>query len=131
MVHVTRGKLGAIAIPRIPLQEQRAIAEFLDRETAKIDTLVAKKRTLIERLKEKRTALISRTVTRGLRPDAACQAGLDPHPKLKPSGVEWLGEVPAHWEVKPLNTVCVSLKVLGSWHRILLTTAFRYCASRA
>lgn len=83
--------------------EQRAIADFLDRETAKIDTLMAKKRTLIERLKEKRTALISRTVTRGLPPDAARAAGLDPHPKLKPSGIDWLGDVPAHWEVKALK----------------------------
>ena len=58
---------------------------------------------MIERLKEKRTALISRTVTRGLPPDAATQAGLDPHPKLKPSGIDWLGEVPEHWEVKPLK----------------------------
>jgi type I restriction enzyme S subunit len=79
--------------------EQRAIADFLDRETAQIDTLVAKKRTLIERLKEKRTALISRTVTRGLPPDAARAAGLDPHPKLKPTGIDWLGDVPEHWEV--------------------------------
>jgi type I restriction enzyme, S subunit len=80
--------------------EQRVIADFLDRETAKIDTLVAKKRTLIERLREKRTALISRTVTRGLPPDAARAAGLDPHPKLKPSGSDWLGDVPEHWDVK-------------------------------
>ena len=89
--------------PFPPRAEQRAIADFLDRETAKIDTLVARKRTLIERLKEKRTALISRTVTRGLPPDAATQAGLDPHPKLKPSGVDWLGDVPEHWEVKRLK----------------------------
>src|SRR5690606_17681293 len=85
------------------LTEQRAIADFLDRETAKIDTLVARKRTLIERLKEKRTALISRTVTRGLPPDAATQAGLDAHPNLKPSGIDWLGDVPEHWGVKPLK----------------------------
>ena len=83
--------------------EQRAIADFLDCETAKIDTLVAKKRTLIDRLKEKRTALISRTVTRGLPPDAARATGLDPHPKLKPTGIDWLGEVPGYWEVKPLG----------------------------
>lgn len=85
---------------RVPLplaDEQRTIADFLDRETAKIDTLVAKKQTLIERLKEKRTALISRTVTRGLPPDAARAAGLDQHPKLKPSGIDWLGDVPEHW----------------------------------
>jgi type I restriction enzyme S subunit len=64
---------------------------------------VARKRTLIERLKEKRTALISRTVTRGLPHAAATQAGLDPHPKLKPSGIDWLGDVPEHWEVKRLK----------------------------
>ena len=90
-------------IPLPPEDEQRTIDDFLDCETAQIDTLVAKKRTLIERLKEKRTALISRTVTRGLPPDVARAAGLDPHPKLKPSGIEWLGEVPLHWEVKQLK----------------------------
>lgn len=93
----------AHSVPVPTIEEQRAIADFLDRETAKIDTLVAKKRTLIERLKEKRTALISRTVTRGLPPDAARAASLDPHPKLKPSGIDWLGDVPEHWEVKRLK----------------------------
>ncbi len=80
--------------------EQRAIAAFLDRETAQLDTLVAKKRALIELLKEKRSALISRTVTRGLPSGAARAAGLDPHPRLKPSGVEWIGDVPEHWDIK-------------------------------
>lgn len=97
-----KSSIGEAWLPLPSPDEQRAIADFLDRETAKIDTLMAKKRTLIERLKEKRTALISRTVTRGLPPDAACAAGLDPHPKLKPSGVEWLGEVPEHWTIPPL-----------------------------
>lgn len=90
-------------IPLPSVAEQRAITNFLDRGTAKIDALVEKKRTLIERLKEKRTALISRAVTRGLPPDEARVAGLDPHPKLKPSGVEWLDDVPEHWEVKRLK----------------------------
>ncbi|MGH7596822.1 MAG: restriction endonuclease subunit S [bacterium] len=90
-----------VAVPH--KEEQRAIADFLDRETAKLDTLVSKKRELIEKLKEKRTALISRTVTRGLPPEAARAAGFDPNPKLKPSGIEWLGEVPEHWEVKRLG----------------------------
>ena len=106
MVHVTRGKLGAVPIPLVTPVEQRAIADFLDRETSKIDTLVAKKRTLIERLKEKRTALISRTVTRGLPPEAARAAGLDSQPKLKPSGIDWLGDVPEHWEVERLSRAC-------------------------
>jgi len=91
--------------------EQRAIADFLDRETAKIDRLVEKKRTLIERLKEKRTALISRTVTRGLPPDAAAAASLDPNPRLKPSGVDWLGDVPEHWEIKRLRFISPHITV--------------------
>ena len=81
--------------PLPPLPEQRAIAAFLDRETAKIDALVAKKERLIELLQEKRTALISHAVTKGLDPDAP----------LKDSGVEWLGEIPAHWEVKRLRVM--------------------------
>jgi len=94
-------------LPLPPPEEQRAIAAFLDRETARIDALVEKKRLLIERLEEQRTALISRTVTRGLPPEAARAAGLDPSPRLVPSGVEWLGDVPAHWEVKPLGRLVV------------------------
>ena len=70
--------------------EQCAIAEFLDRETAKIDGLVARKERLIELLREKRAALITRAVTRGL----------DPNVPVKDSGVEWLGDIPAHWDVK-------------------------------
>ncbi len=95
--------LGGHVLPLPPLDEQRAIAAYLDRETERIDALVAKKRLLIERLEEYRTALITRTVTRGLPPEAARAAGLDPSPRLKPSGVEWLGEVPEHWEVSRLK----------------------------
>lgn len=104
-----KSSIGEAWLPLPSPDEQRAIADFLDRETAKIDTLVAKKRTLIERLKEKRTALISRTVTRGLPPDAARAAGLDPHPKLKPSGIDWLGDVPEHWEVRRLRYASIVL----------------------
>ena len=92
-------RIRSLPLPLPPLDEQRAIAAYLDRETERIDALVAKKRLLIERLEEYRTALITRTVTRGLPPEAARAAGLDPSPRLKPSGVEWLGEVPEHWEV--------------------------------
>jgi type I restriction enzyme S subunit len=90
-------EVGQITVLVPPLDEQRDIAAFLDAETAKLDTLIEKKRVLIELLKEQRSALISRTVTRGLPPDAARAAGLDPHPEMKDSGIEWLGEVPAHW----------------------------------
>ena len=73
--------------------EQRAIAAFLDRETAKIDALVAKKERLIELLQEKRSALITRAVTKGLDPDAP----------TKDSGVKWLGTIPCHWRISQLN----------------------------
>ncbi len=73
-----------------PHPEQTQIAAFLDRETAKIDELVAEQRRLMALLKEKRQAVISHAVTRGLNPDAP----------LKPSGIEWLGDVPEHWELK-------------------------------
>ena len=89
-MNLTTSARRKIALP--PLEEQRAIAEFLDRETAKIDAFVAKKDRLIELLQEKRSALITRAVTRGL----------DPNVPMKDSGVKWLGEIPAHWEVKRL-----------------------------
>ena len=92
-----------IQIPLPERGEQDAIADFLDRDTSRIDTLVTKKSELIERLKEKRTALIARTVTRGLPRDAARQAGVDLHSKLKFSGIDWLGEVPEHWEIISLR----------------------------
>ena len=102
-MELAAGALGTHAMAFPPPDEQLAIANFLDRETTKLDTLVARKRTLIERLKEKRAALISRTVTRGLPPNAATACGLNPDPKLKPSGIDWLGDVPEHWEVKQLR----------------------------
>lgn len=73
--------------------EQTAIAAFLDRETEKIDGLVAEQRRLMELLKEKRQAVISHAVTKGLNPDAP----------MKPSGIEWLGDVPEHWRVMPIR----------------------------
>jgi type I restriction enzyme S subunit len=89
--------------PLPSLAEQQAIATFLDRVTGRVDRLVAKKRELIERLKEKRTALISRTVTRGLPAEAAAKAGLPVNPPLKPSALGWLGDIPAHWSVTRLK----------------------------
>lgn len=87
-----------IALP--PLPEQRAIAAFLDERTARIDALVARKRRLVQLLKEKRQALITRAVTRGL----------DPQAKMKESGVPWLGEVPEGWEVVPLRHIAESIQ---------------------
>jgi len=99
---VNASEVGDITVPLPPLAEQSSIAALLDTRTARLDTLIAKKRALIEKLQEKRTALISHTVTRGLPPEAAHAAGLDPKPKLKPSDVEWLGDVPEHWRAPPL-----------------------------
>ncbi len=96
--------IGNLRLPLPTPSESCAIVLYLDRETAKIDALIRQKEILVERLDEHRTVLVSRTVTRGLPPDEARKAGFDPHPKLKPSGVEWLGDVPEHWEVKPLGT---------------------------
>lgn len=76
-----------------PEQEQRAMASFLDRETAKIDALIEKKERLIELLQEKRTALITQAVTKSLNPTVP----------MKDSGIEWLGEIPAHWDLLPLK----------------------------
>jgi len=101
---VNASEIATISIPLPSPSEQHAIADFLDRQTGRIDTLIAKRRALIERLKEKRSALISRTVTRGLPPAAALAAGLDPHSPLKPSGVEWLGDVPAGWIKKKITS---------------------------
>lgn len=95
----------SVRLPVPPIIEQRAIANYLDRETAKIDALIARNEVLIKRLKEHRTALISRTVTSGLPPAECWKAGIDPHPKLKPSGVEWLGDVPEHWEIVQLGRI--------------------------
>ena len=75
-----------------PLNEQLGIASFLDRETAKIDALITEQQRLIELLQEKRQAVISHAVTKGLNPNAP----------MKDSGVEWLGEVPEHWEILPI-----------------------------
>ncbi|MFA0692938.1 restriction endonuclease subunit S [Vibrio splendidus] len=83
-----------------PYEEQQKIANFLDHETAKIDTLITKQEKLIELLKEKRQAVISHAVTKGLNPDAP----------MKDSGVEWLGEVPEHWEVMRLKHLIKSLE---------------------
>ena len=102
---LTVGNLNSFEVPLPPPSDQRAIADFLNTQTAKIDALLAKKRELIDKLKEKRTALISRTVTRGLPPEAARAVGLDPHPPMKASGVDWLGDVPEHWRTLPLKYV--------------------------
>ena len=85
--------IGEILVPVSTVAEQTQIARFLDHETARIDALIEEQQRLIELLKEKRQAVISHSVTKGL----------DPTVPMKDSGVEWLGEVPAHWGVKALR----------------------------
>ncbi|MBK9466990.1 MAG: restriction endonuclease subunit S [Gammaproteobacteria bacterium] len=85
-----------VSLPVVPSEEQAAIAAFLDRETAKIDALVEAQKRLIELLKEKRQAVISQAVTKGL----------DPNVPMKDSGVEWLGEVPEHWVIGAIKRFC-------------------------
>lgn len=85
---ISAGRLGAVKIPVPPVDEQNAIADFLDAETAKVDALIAKQEQLIATLREDRTATITHAVTKGL--DLAVT--------MKSSGVEWLGEVPDHWD---------------------------------
>ena len=87
-----------LALP--PYTEQSEVAHFLDREVTKIDSLVAAQQRLIALLKEKRQAVISHAVTKGLNPDAP----------MKPSGVEWLGEIPGHWQVKPVRAVAAVVR---------------------
>ncbi len=94
----SRMNLSSTASRRIllpPISEQRRIVTFLDRETSKLDALIQKKQRLIELLNEKRVALISHAVTKGLDPSVA----------MRPSGVEWIGEIPVDWQVKPLWAV--------------------------
>lgn len=92
--------VGHQPLPLPPLDTQRRIAAFLDEKTAKIDGLIAKKRDLLEKLAEKRQALITQAVTKGLNPDAP----------MKPSGIDWLGDIPAHWEVLPLSYSILTLE---------------------
>ncbi|MEZ9860078.1 restriction endonuclease subunit S [Vibrio splendidus] len=88
-------QFGAIYLPYCNYEEQQKITNFLDNETAKIDTLITKQETLIELLKEKRQAVISHAVTKGLNPNAP----------MKDSGVEWLGTVPEYWEVTKIKYI--------------------------
>ncbi|GMV83093.1 MAG: hypothetical protein AMXMBFR7_42770 [Planctomycetota bacterium] len=87
--------IGSIRVAIPPADEMESLLSFLGRETAKIDALVSEQRRLIELLKEKRQAVISHAVTKGLNPAAP----------MKPSGIEWLADVPAHWEVKPIKHI--------------------------
>lgn len=96
MKRISRGLLGSIKIPFPSGEEQTQIASFLDYKTNLIDATIEKKKRLIELLKEKRQAVINEAVTKGLNPNAP----------MKDSGVEWLGEIPDHWEIKKMRYLC-------------------------
>lgn len=129
--NIGMGVIQNLEVPIPPLAEQRAIAKFLDRETGRIDILVANKLKLIELLKEKRTALISRIVTRGLLPAAGCAAGLLENLPLKPSGLEWLIDIPKHWEVRRIAMVAdkITNGFVGPTRDILVDEGIPYLQS--
>ena len=91
--HLPAERLRAFRYPSPPVSEQRRIADYLDVETAQMDALVTEKERMLALLEEKRAALVSHAVTRGLNPRA----------KLKPSGLAWLGDIPVHWETRRLK----------------------------
>ncbi|MCP9928588.1 restriction endonuclease subunit S [Cyanobium sp. CH-040] len=95
LANLNAGIIGRIALSLPPKAEQIQLLSFLDHETAKIDALIAEQQQLIELLQEKRQAAISHAVTKGLNPDVP----------MKDSGVEWLGKVPEHWEIKRMKHV--------------------------
>ncbi len=101
LVHITRPELGSVKVPMVPEVEQQSIAAFLDRETTRIDALIGHKERLIELLEEKRQAVISHAVTRGL----------DPNVLLKGSGLAGLDSVPSHWTITRLKYATASVTV--------------------
>ncbi|ODV49426.1 type I restriction enzyme S subunit [Methanohalophilus euhalobius] len=103
--NVNGQKYANMEIPFVPLPEQQAIATFLDRETSRIDALVEKKQQFIELLEERRSALISHTVTKGLDPDVP----------MKDSGIEWIGEIPEHWDTIRIKHATYVKGRIG-WH---------------
>ena len=100
---LSRENLGDVVVLKPSLNEQQIIANFLDHETTKIDHLIEKQQQLIELLKEKRQAVISHAVTKGLNPNVP----------MKDSGVEWLGEVPEHWDILKLSAIADITRLAG------------------
>jgi type I restriction enzyme S subunit len=109
MPKVNREKLATCPLAIPPPSQQDAITDFLDRETARIDAMVVKNERLIALLQEQRTSLITRAVTKGL----------DPTVPMKDSGVEWLGEIPVHWQMLSLKRVTSIRYGLGEPPRLL------------
>ena len=101
---INASEIGALPFPVVPIEEQHAIADFLDARTSAIDAVIRKKERLIELLQEKRQSVITRAVTKGL----------DPTVPMKDSGVEWLAEIPANWKVERLKNLKLGAFVYGA-----------------
>ena len=102
--HIYPDEIRKVVIAVPPIEEQQDIADFLDRETTRLDALVAEKQRLLGLLSEKRKAIIATRVTRGL----------DANVKLRDSGVPWLGEIPAHWKHRNLRFCCTAIQTGGT-----------------
>jgi type I restriction enzyme, S subunit len=103
-MELSADSLGALSLQLPERDKQRQMADFLDRETAKVDTLIAEKERLLALLAERRQALITQAVTKGL----------DPSAPMKDSGLPWLGQFPAHWSIRQLRYCCVSIQTGGT-----------------
>ena len=114
-LEVTKGTLVGVKIPLPPLSEQTQIANFLDQKTGQIDELIRIKERRIELLQEQRTALINQAVTKGL----------DPNVEMKPSGVEWIGDIPAHWEVIRNKFIFQQIRDVSYPNLLLLSIGIR------
>nr|WP_314741175.1 restriction endonuclease subunit S [uncultured Haemophilus sp.] len=115
-IKVSMDSLNKVYLPFPPKQEQTQIATFLDQETQKIDHLISKQERLIELLEEQRKSIISYAVTKGINPNA----------EMKDSGVEWLGEVPKDWELKPFNSLYKRVKITNKPNEMLLSIYREY-----
>ena len=121
LVHVTKPELGAVMVPVASLPEQAAIVRFLDHYDRKIRRYIRAKQKLIKLLEEQKQAIIHRAVTRGL----------DPHVRLKPSGVEWLGDIPEHWGVeRTKNLFRLRTQKSGSAHGLELLSIYTHIGVR-
>ncbi len=115
---VSRDDLRSIKLPFPPLSEQTQIANFLDFKLEKINRFISKKKQLIELLNEKKQALINKAVTKGIKPNA----------KMKNSGIEWLGDIPQHWEVTKINSMCNLIRGNSSFKKDELLRNGEYVA---
>lgn len=111
---VSVSDVAGLSVPIPPLREQAVITAFLDQETECIDNLVKKLKTLVDRLREKCMVLISHTVTHGLLPESAHQSSLNLESQLRPSGIDWLGDIKRDWQIRQLKTLCSRSALYGA-----------------